>query len=149
MKKIILSLILITNFIFANSINISGKIQAEETVRIWLKEVFKMKAHNDYKTRDLISKELLKYSRENDIKYVNKKIAQFWAIKNRVEKRDKNDMYNPQTNFSYSFNSKYKKYDNWRKKSLVWFTIFSYQNFDTQHSCNSIHLTKVNGKWKI
>lgn len=64
MKKIILSLILITNFIFANSINISGKIQAEETVRIWLKEVFKMKAHDDYKIRNQISKKLLKYSRK-------------------------------------------------------------------------------------
>lgn len=125
------------------------KNQAEETVSIWLKEVFKMKTYDDFKTRDLISKKLLKYSRIEDLEYVNKKIAQFWAIKNRVEKRDKNDMYNPQIDFSYSFKSKYIKYDEWRKKSLVWFTIFSYQNLDSGNMCNSIQLTKVNGKWKI
>jgi len=125
------------------------KLQAEQVVNIWLKEVFKMKAHNDYKTRNLISKKLLKYSRKNDIKYVNKKIALFWATKNRVEKRDKNDMYNPQTNFTYLFRTKYIKYNYWRKKSFVLFTIFSYQNFDSKSNCNSIYLTKVNGKWKI
>ena len=124
MKKIILGLVLISNMIFANSIKINEKIQAEQTVNIWLKEVFKMKAYDDYKTRDKIAKKLLPYARQNNIKYVNRKISEFWATKNRVEKRDKNSMYNPQTNFSFSFRTKYLKYNYWRKKSLVLFTIF-------------------------
>jgi len=147
MKKIILSLVLITNFIFANSIKENEKSQAEQMLNIWLKEVFKMKAHDDYKTRNKIVKNLLPYSRKNNIKYVNKKIAQFWAIKNRVKKRDKNDMYNPQTDFSYSFKTKYKQYNNFRKKILLVYTIFDYQNLEDNF--NVIYLTKVNGKWKI
>ena len=91
------------------------KTQAQDVVQIWLEQVFKMKSHDDYQTRDKIIEKLRPYSAEKDTNSINRKIAQFWAMKNRVEKRDKNSLYNKQTNFSYSFKTKYIKYDQWRK----------------------------------
>lgn len=149
MKKIILGTVLISSVIFASSINTNEKIESEKVVKIWLENVFKMKSYDDYKSRNIINKKLLKYAKKKDIKYVNQIIERFWAMKNRTEKNDKNRLYNPQTNFKYSFKTKYKKYDNWRKKALVWFTIFKYQNLENQQNCNGIYLSKINGKWKI
>ena len=147
MKKLMLITAILMNLITVSFAE--DKTQAQDVVQIWLQEVFKMKSHDDYKTRDKIIEKLRPYSVDKDTNSINRKIAQFWAIKNRVEKRDKNSFYNKQTNFSYSFETKYIKYDQWRKRALVFFTIFAYQNFESPNNCNSIYLKKVGGKWKL
>lgn len=62
------------------------KTQAQDVVQTWLEQVFKMKSHDDYKTRDKIIEKLRPYSADKDTNSINRKIAQFWSIKNRVEK---------------------------------------------------------------